>query len=122
MKSTSRIFFFLFLISVTDLFAAHLHKEKEYQEAWCAAAGGVTEYVLDDGARVDCLTKEYAIEFDFAEKWAESAGQALFYGLKTGRKAGVVLIMENGGADDRYLNRLGHLALQYNFIVWPLRP
>lgn len=120
MKSV--IFLAFFFITIRPAFAAHLHKEKEYQEAWCKAAGGVTEYVLDDGARVDCLTEEFAIEFDFAEKWAESAGQALFYGLKTGRKSGVVLIMENGAADDRYLNRLGHLARRYEFAIWTMRP
>ena len=37
----------------------------------------------------------YAVEFDFAEKWAEAVGQALYYALKTGKKPAVVLIMED---------------------------
>lgn len=102
-------------------FAEHLYKEKDYQEVWCKAAGGITEYVLDDGARVDCLTDEYAIEFDFGPKWAESVGQSLYYSLKTGKKAGIVLIIENdeGG---RYLNRLNAVASLYNIKVWKVGP
>lgn len=77
----------------------------------------MTEYRLDDGTRVDCLTDEFAIEFDFALKWAESVGQALYYSLKTGKQPGVVLIMENDG-DDRYFDRLNALAVKYNIKVW----
>ena len=39
--------------------------------------------------------KKHAIEFDFAEKWAESIGQALHYSFMTGKRAKVVLILEN---------------------------
>lgn len=99
--------------------AAHLHKEKEYQAAWCKAAAGVTEYALEDGTRVDCLTDEYAIEFDFAAKWAESVGQSLYYAARTGKQPGVVLIMENAG-DDRYAVRLDVLARQYHIKVWKM--
>ena len=78
--------------------AGHIYKEKEYQECWCNKAGRVTEYVLPDKTRVDCLTDEYAIEFDFAEKWAEAIGQALHYSLMTGKSAGIVLIGSQGDA------------------------
>ncbi len=79
---------------VLPAFAAHQHKEKEYQDAWWAQQKGTVEYVLDDKARVDCLTSEYAVEFDFAPTWAESIGQALYYATKTGKKPGVVWIFE----------------------------
>jgi len=75
--------------------APHLHLEKEYQNAWCAAHGGVTEYVLDDQTRVDCLTEEHAIEFEFAEDWAQAIGQARFYAVSTRKKPGIVLIIES---------------------------
>jgi hypothetical protein len=112
---------FVFLLLPTICFAAHLHKEKVYQEAWCAKAGGVMEYRLDDGTRVDCLTDEYAIEFDFAPKWAESIGQALYYAERTGRKPGVVLIMEGDG-EDRFLKRLNAVADRYQIKVWTTLP
>lgn len=95
----------------------HFHPEKYYQEIWCNEHNGVMEYRLDDATRVDCLTDEYAIEFDFAPKWAESVGQALYYSLMTGKQAGVVLIMEKEG-DGRHLVRLNALAGRYNIKVW----
>lgn len=52
------------------------------------------EYKLEDNTRVDCLTPDYAVEFDFASKWAESIGQSLYYAQKTKRKPAVVLIMQ----------------------------
>lgn len=79
--------------------------ERYYQEKWCEGKG-VTEYVLPDRTRVDCLTSEYAIEFDFAKKWAESIGQALYYGKATNRKPAIAIIVLDWEKDQRYLNRL----------------
>jgi len=114
-----KLLIILLLILATPAYSAHLHKEKEYQAAWCSKAGGVTEYRLDDGTRVDCLTDEYAIEFDFAQKWAESIGQALYYAEQTGRKPGVVLILEQAG-DDRFLQRLNSVADRSQIKVWTM--
>lgn len=41
------------------------------------------EYRLSDNTRVDCMTDTLAVEFDFANKWAECIGQALYYGKQT---------------------------------------
>lgn len=76
------------------------------------------EYILDDRTRVDCLTRNYAIEFDFARKWVEAIGQALYYGLKTGRRPGVVLIMEDPIKEGRYLDRLRAVADQHGIKIW----
>lgn len=99
--------------------AAHLYPEKEYQRAWCEDAGGQMEYVLDDQTRVDCLTAEYAVEFDFAPKWAEAVGQSLYYAMKTGRKPGIVLIMEKEG-DDRHWKKIEFLMRKYAIKVWSM--
>lgn len=40
------------------------------------------EVVAPDGTRCDILTDEYAIEVDFANKWAEAIGQALNYAIQ----------------------------------------
>ena len=48
------------------------YHEKHYQTLLCNKLDGEMEYVLKDRTRVDCLTDEYAIEVDFAKKWAES--------------------------------------------------
>ena len=80
-------------------FGGHAHPEKWYQEQWCRTEGGQAEVVLADGTRADCLTGKNAVEFDFGSKWAEAIGQALYYGLQTGKRPGVVLILES--AKDR---------------------
>ena len=42
---------------------------------------------------------DMAVEFDFANKWAECIGQALYYGQKTNRTPACVLIIENPTKD-----------------------
>lgn len=64
------------------------------------------EYVLPDKARVDCLLPDMAVEFDFAPKWAECIGQALYYGKRTNRTPACVLIVERPIKDRIYLRRL----------------
>lgn len=96
----------LALILVSNAQASRLYSEKEYQAVWCGKYKGTTEYILPDKTRVDCLTDTLAVEFDFANKWAECIGQALYYGQKTGKTPACVLIMENGDKDLKYLKRL----------------
>ena len=69
--------------------------EAYYVEQWCTPSFGKKEFRLWDMTRVDCLTKDYAIEFDFAKKWAESVGQSLYYSEMTHKKPAVVLILTN---------------------------
>ena len=107
------LFIFAFTLVVLPAFAqskGHLHLEKDYQDAWCRANGGSLEVVLYDKARVDCVTPDYAIEFDFAKKWGESIGQALYYGTVLNKKPGIVLIMEEGVKDKKYLDRVATVA------------
>ena len=86
----------LLVVSCSD--SGHAEKgkknEKHYQAMWCADRG-VTEHVLPDRTRVDCLTESHAIEFDWAKKWHEGIGQSLYYSVQTGKRAGVVLILKN---------------------------
>jgi hypothetical protein len=85
--------------------------------SWCADAGGVIEYALEDRTRVDCLTDEYAVEVDFAAKWA--VGQALYYGLATGRKPAVLLIIERP-ADKKHLERIKAVSEKTGITVWTI--
>lgn len=88
----------------TAAFAKHDHHEKYYQEQWCQDRGQV-EFVLPDRTRVDCLTETHAVEHDFGQKWAEAIGQSLYYSFQTGKRAGIVLILEKE-SDRRYWIRL----------------
>lgn len=96
-----RVLTVIFSLLISAAVAAE--PEAYYQAAWCNERG-VTEYRLDDGARVDCLTKTHAVEVDFARKWAEAIGQALYYAAATDKKPGILLIV--GKDDTRYLMRL----------------
>jgi len=96
--------------------SGHLMSEKEYQHEMCTAWLGEEEFTLDDHTRVDCLTADLAVEFDFAEKWAESLGQALHYGRKTGRAPTIALIIESP-ADLKYLDHLIELKRFYRLNV-----
>ena len=82
--------------------------EAYYQNQWCTADFGRKEAVLWDMTRVDCLTKDYAIEFDFAKKWAESIGQALYYSKLTGKAPAVVLIL-TAPTDYKYVKKIERL-------------
>ena len=95
----------------------HLHSESSYQHAWCSAHNGIEEYENSDKTRVDCLTQTHAVEFDFANKWAESIGQAIHYHLMTGKRAKVVLILENPSKQIVYFNRIQNIGKFYDIDV-----
>lgn len=97
----------------------HPHSESSYQHAYCSAHNGIEEYELSDKTRVDCLTDNYAIEFDFANKWAESIGQAVHYGLMTGKKPKVVLILDSKYKEEQivYFERVKKIGIAYNIEV-----
>lgn len=81
------------------------------------------ECVLADMTRADCVTEEYAVEFDFGSKWAEAIGQSLYYSLQTGKKAGVVLIIESK-KDYKYWIRLNTTIDQHHLPIktWKVTP
>lgn len=103
----------------TTLFAKHLHSEKYYQNIWCNERQGKTEQVLSDRTRCDCITDNYAVEVDFAPKWAESIGQALHYSIMTGKSAGILLIIEKE-SDWKYYFRVLEIIRYYKLpiTVW----
>ena len=81
-----------FLLFVLLIGSTSAETERYYQERYCS---GRLEVVLEDRTRIDCETAQYAIEYDFARNWAEAIGQSLHYARLTGKKAGIVLIIEN---------------------------
>ena len=113
------MYLLLFLMPVVALAAPKVHPEAWYQERWCKKQGGVTEFHLLDRTRVDCLLDGYAVEVDFAGKWAEAIGQSLYYASQTQREPGVVLILES--LDDlRYVERIQ--AVDRGIRLWYVHP
>jgi len=94
------------------------YHEKHYQVILCDELNGKIEVVLEDRTRVDCLTDEYAIEVDFAKKWAEGIGQSLYYGYMTDKKPAVALIV--GEKDARYLKRLKKVANELDIKIYKI--
>jgi len=96
--------------------AKRLHYEKWYQKNWCDDNNGRTEVIFSDRTRCDCLTATHAIEFDFGSKWAEAIGQSLYYSIQTGKRAGIVLILEHK-KDYKYWIRLNTIIEHYNLPI-----
>jgi hypothetical protein len=117
------VFSLSIILSITPaVHAKRPHHEKWYQDRWCSSHNGQTEYVLPDRTRVDCLTQTHAIEFDFANKWAESIGQSLYYSSQTGKRAGIVIVAKKGGGA-RFLIRLKSTIKHFNLPidVWVIK-
>lgn len=97
------------------------HNEKYYQTKLCDELGGVMEQSLLDRTRIDCLTDEYAIEVDFAKKWAESVGQSLYYAEMTEKKPAVGFIVRDTKQDKRHMKRLKVLADKYGIKIFKIK-
>jgi len=121
---TSYLLCFLSFMYATPL-SAYGYKQYEswYQEVWCDSNRGETEVRLNDGTRVDCLTKDYAIEVEFAKKWTQAIGQALHYSLKTNKKPGIVIILTKH-SDEHYWLSINKLIEHHNLPIrtWKLGP
>jgi len=63
-------------------------------------------FILPDRSEIDVESKDIAYEIDFANKWKEAIGQSLFYGISTGKRPGIILLMGKGNPD---LERLYYL-------------
>jgi len=78
---------------------------------------------MSDKTRCDCVTRAYAIEFDFASKRFEGIGQAIHYAELTGKKAGLVLICKK--ASDTHFVRatrklLRSIRKKYSIRLWTI--
>ena len=96
--------------------------ESYYKTSICKKLNGVYRYALKDRGRVDCLTDKYAVGIDSSNKWADLVGQALYYSMNTGKKAGIVLIM-NRKNSQKHLESLKNVLEHYRLAikVWTLK-
>lgn len=112
----------LALITPAICQAAHANPEKYYQNKWCQEHNGQAEVTLPDETRADCITATHAIEFDFGKKWAEAIGQSLYYSLQTGKRAGIVLILDSP-ADRKYFIRINSTIQHFKLPIdtWEIK-
>ena len=100
----SSIILYIFGFTMKSVYAKHLHPEEYYQKLDCYSRGGVVEYELQNKTRIDCMLTNEVIEHDFASKWYECVGQALYYSMKTNKRGVCTLIVENQ-KDNKYVER-----------------
>ena len=73
---------------------------------------------LWDGSRCDLITETHAIEVDWAPKWPEGVGQALYYGIVLERKPAVLLLVKDPERERRYLLRCQAVCARYEIRLW----
>jgi hypothetical protein len=116
----------LILFTIVFLLPALCHADRSkgvypvpvdfYKKKWCAEHQGATEVKTSDGTRADCVTSTHVVEFQFAPKWAETIGRALYYGFETGKKAGIVLVIRDEKDLDAW-NRLNSIIEHFNLPI-----
>lgn len=93
------------------------HDELFYQRQIIERYGMEEGQQTPSGARCDLMTEDYAIEVDWAYKYAEGIGQAALYAAELKRKPLVILLLK---ADHNpvHLERALKAARYVNFPVW----
>jgi len=94
-------------------------RETQWSAHLAQQMGGEAEHRLPDGSRVDILTDETAWEVDWCRsgKWSQGIGQALFYGLATGRTPGLILLQKDPQAERRYYLRALVVCARYGITL-----
>lgn len=112
------VLYFFFWCNIA-LFA---QSENDYTQLLAKELGGQTEVSLHHArGYVDILTKHYAIEVEFANKWKNAIGQSLWYAQNMNRKAGIILVIKPN--QKRYYiqqiySTLQHSGLSDKIKIW----
>jgi hypothetical protein len=112
-------FIFPVLMLIPGYSVGQWHNEKYFQNVVAQQMDGKKEVTFTDRIRIDIITKDHAIEVEFADKWYQAVGQSLFYGIKTGLHPGIVLIMKKE-VDALYLDRLKLVAIRHEITIYTL--
>ena len=81
--------------------------------------GGKAEVNIKHNRRADILTWNYAYETDWSHKaWSEGVGQALAYAMLTGKKPGIIVLVDKAKGYNRdHKAILKKLAKKYGIAV-----
>lgn len=94
-----------FLIFLLPLQADEFSSEVENSAIIADQNDWQTEVVMDDGSRCDILNDTHAIEVEWAAKWKEAPAQAVLYGIFTGKKPKVILLVKSRTKEKLYILR-----------------
>ncbi len=89
----------LLAILITGVAEATEWTKTDYILSHCQ---GKSEVLLKGGTKVDCLTDTHAIKYSFMSEWADGIGKALYYAALTGKKPGIVFIINPSMEGTRY--------------------
>ena len=96
-----------------------LASEKTHTANLAASYRCRMEVTLWDKTRCDLLADHWVGEVDYAEKWAEGIGQALYYGIVTNRRPFLFLLYQKG--QERFVYRAQTVCAKYNIGLIPVR-
>jgi hypothetical protein len=106
--------FMLALVSTAAIGA-----EQDYTDRFCETIAGSTKVVFEDRTRPDCINEHYVIEVDWAYKFYEGIGQALYYGTVSGVDPGLVLIVRDQN-DQKYVERAAKTFVCPRVKIWTI--
>ena len=113
------IFFILLSTSSIDAQTSN-YSEKEISDYIQSLIGGEREVSVQSG-RIDLVHNDVAFEIDWANKWKESIGQALWYAQQSNKKPGIILILKKD-SDYKYFIQLNssltYAKLNEEFVVY----
>jgi len=97
--------------------------ESEWSKALSKKINGKRENIVSAG-RVDVVTENLAIEVDKIDKWHEGVGQALHYGLYTGKYPSLALITSypNSKKNEERLDVIKNVCKKYDIKLILLMP
>lgn len=80
---------------------------------------GEPEYELFDETRADIYSSvvPYVFEVEWAPKWKEAVGQALFYSVMTDRKPGIVILTKDRRGDKINIHRLKQVVQKHGILL-----
>lgn len=99
------------------------NREVHFKKVFSQYVNGKIDVPLNEyNNTVDIVSDTFAIDVEFAPRWARSIGHSLYAATKLNKKAGILLITHNNSHDkyshDKYINILMPIANKYNITVW----
>lgn len=116
LKEMKKYIIIMTILVTAYAFATDKHPVEWYQNQWCRDHNGQTDIIMPDQTTCDCVTETHAIEYDFGKDWAKSLGHALNDRFLTGKRGGIVLILESPD-DLKYWLILNNIVTQLKLSI-----
>jgi putative aminopeptidase FrvX len=116
MKKILLLLFVLLLSTASTCSNRKVHFKKVFSQS----INGKIDVRLDDYKNVsDIVSDTFAIDVEFAPRWAMSIGHSLYGATKLNKKPAILLITYKGYSG-KYVDMLMPIAKKYNITVWTI--